>query len=125
MFKKAMAQPNAKMAPIATGEGNCRFQIELNMKEQSIVCNCLSKDGETVASTVTVEGVPPEVAVAVAFGPTPSGKPMSCKVIGSSSEKTGRKNRRASQDLWDDDSKQDGNEGSTDAMAKMAISMAM
>jgi hypothetical protein len=95
------------------------------MKEQSMTCRCLSKDGETVHAMVNIEGIPPEVAVVVAFGPTPAGKKTSCRVVGSSSEKTGRKKKGGmGAELWDDDNKQDTEgSGQQDAVTAMALSM--
>ena len=97
--------------------------MEMNMKDQTMEVSVMSSDNVNL-STVFVEQLHPEVAVAIAIGPV-GDMPVGCKVIGSSSEKTGRKARRTSTDLWDDDNKQSGSEGKVDEMTRNAQSMAM
>ena len=122
-FRKTAEATACRTSIIGTDKTNCRVQMEMNMKDQTMEVSVMSSDNVNL-STVFVEQLHPEVAVAIAIGPV-GDMPVGCKVIGSSSEKTGRKARRTSTDLWDDDNKQSGSEGKVDEMTRNAQSMAM
>lgn len=95
------AAAQAKTCPIVTGD---KVQVELDMLAQSLTMTVVDKHKRT-KSTVSVENLPPEVCVAVCFGAAPGEHAV--RVVGSSSEKTGKDAAKTQKDLWDDDNPQD------------------
>lgn len=71
---------------------DCRIQLELNLGNQSMVCSVLgSSSGAQPVATVDIDDLPPEVAVAVAFGPSALNSLAACRVVGSSCERADKK----------------------------------
>jgi len=91
----------APMLKLSALEDKCFVQLNLNMQEQELTMYVLDKE-QHVVSNVTVQNLPVEVCGAVSFGP--SDKVQSVKLIGSSTEKSGKKISGAStgKDVWDD-----------------------
>lgn len=90
------------LRPIASG---ARLQLVLDMQKLEMTIELLSKADGPVLSSVTVEGVPSEVTLAVGFAA--GGAPQRVRLVGCTSEKPEMvllgKLRK---DLWDDDNVQ-------------------
>jgi len=82
-----------------------RCQLELSMRELMMQANLIDMRAakaavDGITASVKVDGLKPEVAVCVAFGGQKEGSKCTVRVVGSSTEKTGRS--MASKD-WDGD----------------------
>jgi len=89
----------------AVAKTKTRLHIELAMRDASMRIEHLSpaaEGGWDVECALTLEQLPPEVAVAVSL---PAGAGQRVRLIGSSTERTPKRERRNSKDLWDEDNK--------------------
>lgn len=108
-YTKGRHDAMAKCAPIASG---CRVAIEIDVLERSMTLQVVRPSAggaeaeAKILSSVRVDELPAELAVAVAFGPG-EGPPWSARIVGSSSETTGRdKNKKTHAGLHDAENKQ-------------------
>jgi len=106
IYLNGLEQANSKAA--AYGKpGATRLQLDINMNDLELDVKILGRsqanaDYET-KQKVQLNGIKPEVAVAVCFGPTDDSKPSSVHLVGSSVETVAKRTRRSSKDRWDDD----------------------
>ena len=76
---------------------------QINMDTHDLEMKILGNDGNII-SKVQLDQLKPEMCLAVAFGPVAEeGKGSTVRLVGSSVEKTEKRTRRASKDLWDED----------------------
>lgn len=113
--------PLIKLTPLTSG---CSLSLSVNMQDQELTITVLDQK-QNIASSVTVENLPVEICFVVCFAP--SAEAQSVKIVGSSSEKTGKKTtKKFGKDVWDDDNVQ-GLEGQrvsgSAAMAEVAATM--
>jgi len=99
VFRKC--QKLSPLIRLSTVSSGCSLSLSVNMQDQELTITVLDKE-QQIVSAVTVEHLPVEVCFAVCFAP--SEEAQSVRVLGSSSEKTGKKTTKTfGKDTWDDD----------------------
>lgn len=79
-----------------------RISLQIDVSQKECQFATMDSKGELDYSIV-VENIKNEVGIAVCFGPTKEGETSVVQLIGSSCEKTEKKTRRSSKELWDED----------------------
>lgn len=86
------------LRPLASG---ARLHLVMDMQTRELTFELVGKEAGSVVASLTVEGIPAELTVAVGFA---SGGPQSVKVVGCTREKPEMKLLgKMRKDLWDDD----------------------
>ena len=107
VFVKGSHKQHATMCRMPRkGATRCRISLDINMELLEMRITCLNSDAvtgstadEASMANILVEGLPVEVIVAVALGP--SEETQTVRVVGSSCERLPRKSRKA-KDTYDD-----------------------
>lgn len=93
----------SKARPFGTPEAP-RVQINILQDDHAMQLHVLPPEGSEPLTHTSLEGLKPEVAVAVCFCPvSEGGAPSTVEIVGSSCERVPKRTRRVSRDLWDDE----------------------